>query len=116
MVEEGLLGRLVCLSWSHDSRLRNLIGITLKAIYDRYDVRHCRSAPPLMRRRLTLSLSRLLMVDRQATIGKSISIVPTLEQIAIHTVQVLLQPSRWLWFALGSLTPHTDSTTVTCAG
>lgn len=59
MVEEGLLGRLVCLSWSHDSRLRNLIGITLKAIYDRYD----------------------------ATIGKSISIVPTLEQISIHTIQ-----------------------------
>jgi hypothetical protein len=57
MVEEGLLGRLVCLSWSHDSRLRNLIGITLKAIYDRYDVRHCRSAPPLMRRRLTFSLA-----------------------------------------------------------
>lgn len=95
MVEEGLLGRLVCLSWSHDSRLRNLIGITLKAIYDRYDVRHCHSAPPLMRRRLTFSLAAFfLMMGRQATIGKSISIVPTLEQIAIHTIQVHLQPSR----------------------
>jgi hypothetical protein len=40
-------------------------------------------------------------MDRQATIGKSISIVPTLEQIAIHTIQVHLQPSRHVPYRCG---------------
>lgn len=38
MVEEGMLGRLVCLSWSNDQQLRQLISIPLQAIHTRYAV------------------------------------------------------------------------------
>jgi hypothetical protein len=89
MVEEGLIGRLVCLSWSHDSRLRQLIGITLKAIFDRYDVRRAsRSLPAKLATCAFTDVAFAFVMTAQATIGKSIAIVPSLEQIAIHTIQV----------------------------
>lgn len=59
IVDEGLLSSLVCLSWTRDSQLTQLVSLILDAIRSKYD----------------------------ATIGRTLSIVPSLQQIAIHTIQ-----------------------------
>lgn len=80
MTSENLIGRLLCLTWSKNREIKELVKAAVKAIYVKLGVRVLPSLFALHANHLGLQVSA-------ATIQMFTELVPSLERICIHTIQ-----------------------------